>query len=242
MIRSLDTILSLEIVEKLNIYKALLNEWNRRTTLVQEDTLREFDQRHVFDSLQLIPIIHEIYKLNISKHCSEVVIDFSSMEAKESPFDDYIDMGFRLDQPPESIKDLIIIDVGTGAGLPGMILSICGFSSVTLCESNLRKCIFLEEVARQTNTTVTILNQRVEIVTEKYDIVLSRACSSLEELLQITNTLSKDNNTYGLFHKGRSWVNEVNDAQKNWDFKKKIYNSITTTDGVIVGCFNLKKR
>lgn len=242
MIPSLDNIVSCETIEKINIYKNLLSDWNRRTALVQEDTLREFETRHVLDSLQIIPIIHEMSKVIGLKGISDGINGSDKYELYESPFMGFIGNGFRLDQPSEYIRDLSIIDVGTGAGFPGMILSLCGFSSVTLCESNTKKCIFLEELARQMGIHVNIRNERVENVSDKFDIVVSRACTNLEKLLKIMNTIASSIYTYGIFHKGRSWQVEVSEAQQDWVFRAQVYNSMTSPDGVLVGCLYLNKR
>lgn len=54
-----------------------------------------------------------------------------------------------------------VIDVGTGAGFPGMILSLCGYD-VTMIESRRKRCAFLETVARSCETSCRIWNCRVE--------------------------------------------------------------------------------
>jgi 16S rRNA (guanine527-N7)-methyltransferase len=54
-----------------------------------------------------------------------------------------------------------IIDVGTGAGFPGMILSLCGYD-VTIIESRRKRCAFLETAARGCGVICSILNCRVE--------------------------------------------------------------------------------
>ena len=55
-----------------------------------------------------------------------------------------------------------ILDIGSGAGFPGMILAMMGNNNVNLIESDQKKCIFMREVARLTNTKVKIYNCRIE--------------------------------------------------------------------------------
>ena len=55
-----------------------------------------------------------------------------------------------------------LVDIGSGAGLPGLILAILGFEDVMLIESDGRKCAFLKEAARVTGTAVKIHHGRAE--------------------------------------------------------------------------------
>jgi 16S rRNA (guanine527-N7)-methyltransferase len=54
-----------------------------------------------------------------------------------------------------------VIDVGTGAGFPGMILAICGFE-ITMVESRRKRCAFLETAARTCSVSCRIVNSRIE--------------------------------------------------------------------------------
>ncbi len=82
-----------------------------------------------------------------------------------------------------------LLDIGTGAGFPGVPLKICDPSiRLTLVESNGKKVSFLKELCRKLNLDATILNVRVESLGEKhrsaFDIVVSRAGLRLPELLK----------------------------------------------------------
>src|SRR5215469_10920571 len=57
-------------------------------------------------------------------------------------------------------KARVLVDLGSGAGLPGLILAILGVPEVHLLESDGRKCAFLREAARVTEATVTVHAQR----------------------------------------------------------------------------------
>ncbi len=56
----------------------------------------------------------------------------------------------------------VVVDFGSGAGFPGLVLAIMTPARVTLVESNSRKCAFLREAARLTGTHVSIYNDRIE--------------------------------------------------------------------------------
>src|SRR3990167_1950754 len=71
-----------------------------------------------------------------------------------------------------------LIDLGSGAGFPGLVLALCRkeFLRVTLVEADLRKCIFLENVSRETFLNIAIIRSRIEDVSPfKQDIVTARA-------------------------------------------------------------------
>lgn len=248
---NMDDFVSRETIEKIKVYETLLKQWNRRTALVQEDTIPSFYSRHVLDSLQLIPIIKNIFTIFSSGFDSLdtklISIDPNNTLFKKNTLPNTSSKSQSLSNKTQDINSsqiitsLSILDVGAGAGFPGMILAISGFLNVTLCESNTKKCVFLEEVARQTSTIVTIKNERVENLQKKYDIVVSRACMDLSDLCDVLKNVSRETMSVGIFHKGRSWKDEVNTARKKWDFKMMAYQSITSEDSVVLCLRDLKK-
>lgn len=229
MTPSLEALVSQETLEKFKIYESLLREWNRRTALVQHDTLSDFDNRHILDSLQLIPIIET--------NPSPLLLKASPLNQPETLIPENLR---NLDQPSSTKNDLSFLDVGTGAGFPGMVLAMCGFRKINLCESNQKKCFFLEEVARQTDTPVTLIKGRVENIDKIYDVMLSRACTDLNNLCEtMSNIISPSG--YALFHKGRTWQKEVEFAQQKWNFGVLPYKSITSEESVLLYLYHLKK-
>ena len=227
MLFLLENLVSDATIRKFKIYESLLTEWNNGTSLVQQETLSDFYTRHILDSLQIIPLLDPLIAAGIDLDIAAV---FSAQTI------------VKLDDPVSDIKKISIIDVGTGAGFPGLVLAMCGFSNITLCESNFKKCIFLEEVARQTGTAVAIVNERVEKLPNKFDIVLSRALTELKNLCPIMEQLSRGSNSFGLFHKGKTWNDEVREARKSWDFEMNCYKSLTSDASVIVSLSKLKRR
>ena len=136
-----------------------------------------------------------------------------------------------------------LIDLGSGAGFPGMVLAILGVSNTTLVESNRKKCLFMQEVSRQTSTSVQILNQRVEQITEKYDQVTSRAFASLSQLLEIFKNVSRETNSSGYFLKGERWEEEIELCEdEGWIFSYQATPSLTQERAAIIKVWDVNKK
>jgi len=94
-----------------------------------------------------------------------------------------------------------LVDIGSGAGFPGMVLKIIfPHLDVTLIDSNNKKTKFLNELAQKLNVIVNIVNDRVENFAKdnlnKYDLVTSRAVANLRVLAELSLPIVKEN---GLF-------------------------------------------
>src|SRR5690606_9447814 len=59
-------------------------------------------------------------------------------------------------------KDIHLVDIGSGAGLPGIVLSIAGVRRVTIVESDQRKCSFLLQASKLSSNKIEIVNDRIE--------------------------------------------------------------------------------
>lgn len=132
-----------------------------------------------------------------------------------------------IDTPEQSIAD-----IGAGAGFPGMVLALMGCKNVTLIESDQRKCLFLKDVARKTGANVTILNQRIERVEQKFDLITARALADLSQLLEYVSIISDSGKA--LFLKGQNSKQELNQAQSEYEFAFETYKSMTDTNASIL--------
>lgn len=138
-------------------------------------------------------------------------------------------------------KEKNIADLGSGAGFPGLILALMGYKNVHLIESDTRKVAFLREVARITNTQVTIHNCRIEEANlPKIDIFTSRACAPLDKLLYlIADKVSRE--TICLFHKGKNYSTELEESSIRWQYDIVTMPSIVDSQGVIIKLSNICK-
>jgi 16S rRNA (guanine527-N7)-methyltransferase len=132
------------------------------------------------------------------------------------------------------------IDLGSGAGFPGLVVAIAGAErglKVHLVESNSRKCAFLRQIARLTGSAVTVHEARLEAVIPgfvgKADVVSARALAALDQLLGWTAPLLKAG-TIGLFPKGRDVEAELTEARKQWTFEAETLPSSTDSSARIL--------
>ncbi len=136
-------------------------------------------------------------------------------------------------------KTEAVADLGSGAGIPGLVLALGGHLRADLYESNGKKVAFLREAIRQTNADVKIHQIRLETLEEHLpdrmpDYVTARALAPLEKLLLWAEPLLK-RGAIGLFHKGQDVDSEVNKATKLWKMGAIIrYASMTDSDGAIL--------
>ncbi|MGU3536419.1 16S rRNA (guanine(527)-N(7))-methyltransferase RsmG [Methylobacterium sp. A54F] len=186
---------SRETAERLDLYVAQLQRWQRVKNLVGPATLAEVWTRHVADALQLLALA------------------------------------------PQATRWL---DLGSGAGIPGLILAIAGAErpgfAVDLVESNARKCAFLSEAARLTGAPALVHNARIESVIADHagaEIVCARALAPLTQLLAWTAPLLKSGTT-GLFPKGRDVEAELTEAAQAWRFRYDLLPSQTDSAARIV--------
>tara|TARA_Y100000590_G_scaffold453699_2_gene599198 strand:+ start:1371 stop:1958 length:588 start_codon:yes stop_codon:yes gene_type:complete len=134
-----------------------------------------------------------------------------------------------------------ILDMGTGAGLPGIILAINNFSNISLIDSNIKKINFLNFISDKLNIRVKIYHQRIEsLLNTKFDFLISRALSKLNKLLTYSyRFLKKD--TQLVFLKGLKVDDEIVEAKKTWNFEYDEHKSISDKRGKIIIIRNLKK-
>ena len=127
-----------------------------------------------------------------------------------------------------------LIDLGSGAGLPGLVLAILGASGVELVEADSRKCAFLREAARITEVDVTIRPCRIQAVpSHRADVVTARACAPLERLLGLAAPFLADESEC-LFLKGERVEDELTLARKHWTMAARLCQSRSDPRGVVL--------
>lgn len=135
-----------------------------------------------------------------------------------------------------------VIDLGSGAGFPGLVLAILTPARVLLVESDARKCAFLFEAARVTGVSVDIANARIEsLPPAAYDVVSARALAPLRKLLDYAGKLLAPNGSC-LFLEGRTWRDELTRGAEIWKMRATPISSRSDPTGVVLKIDDLSRR
>jgi 16S rRNA (guanine527-N7)-methyltransferase len=127
-----------------------------------------------------------------------------------------------------------LVDLGSGGGLPGLVLAILGVPGVELVEADSRKSAFLREAARMTGAEVTIRPCRIHAVPpHPADVVTARACAPLDKLLDLAGRFIAPH-TLCLFLKGERFEEELTEACKGWTMCVSVERSLSDRRGVIL--------
>lgn len=127
-----------------------------------------------------------------------------------------------------------LIDLGSGAGFPALVLAIMGARGVELVEADSRKAAFLREAARIAGADVTIRACRIEAVPpRRADVVTARACAPLERLLTLGQRFIGPETTC-LFLKGSRAEEELTTAAKAWTMTVSRHPSLADPSGVVL--------
>ena len=130
------------------------------------------------------------------------------------------------------------VDLGSGGGLPGLVVAILSdeiepVNKLFLVEADVRKAVFLKTVCRELGLKVEVYNNRIEeLPPMSANIVSARALAPLKTLcLYAKNHLEKDG--VAVFAKGENWKAELVEAQKKWIFNYEAVKS-TLHEGSVV--------
>lgn len=110
------------------------------------------------------------------------------------------------------------VDVGTGAGFPGVVIKICEPElDVYLIEPLKKRCVFLNELIQLLNLkNIHVINERAENYSlknrEKYDFVTARAVTNLPNLIEVCGAMVKKDG-YFIALRGLNGKNELIDAK-----------------------------
>ena len=138
-------------------------------------------------------------------------------------------------------KPLTILDVGSGAGFPGLVLDIMGLGTSHMVESNGRKCTFMRHVSRETSATAQIHAVRIEEMTPfPVDVITSRACASVAQLLNWAVPFLEYSPEIWLL-KGETAEEELTQAQACWSMNASRFDSLSDPSGVILRLRSIKK-
>ena len=134
------------------------------------------------------------------------------------------------------------VDIGSGAGLPGVVLAILTQAPVTLIEPRTLRIDFLQRVKEELNLdNLTIVKGKAEGAQGRYDNITARAVANLDKLLGMTRHLSHSG-TRWVLPKGENAKVELESAQKSWQGRFDLVSSQTHPGASIVIAEGVRSR
>ena len=127
------------------------------------------------------------------------------------------------------------VDIGSGAGLPGMVIALLSEGPITLIEPRRLRADFLTAAAAELGLAerVTVLQAKAERVTGRFDVITARAVATLDGFLTISAHLSTPETNWVL-PKGRNAQSELAQAKLNWQCEARVEQSCTDVDSKIL--------
>lgn len=138
-------------------------------------------------------------------------------------------------------KQLSLLDIGSGAGFPGLVLSTMNVATAHMVESVGRKCVFMRQVVRETGADAEIHNVRIEEIDPfSVDIITSRACARILQLINWSEPFLQYSPEIWLL-KGELADEELTEAQAYWKMDIDRFQSQSDPSGVILRLRGIEK-
>ena len=169
------------------------------------DKLVKFCDDNFDDGKLILTKLYEYKKILIKENQNMNLIGKSTLiDLDERHLLDCIQIVKYLPQHEKSV-----MDIGTGAGLPGIILSIIGFKNLHLVEKSPKKSFFLENCKLRLGLNYVVHNKSIsEISNLNVDCITARAFASIEKIILMTKKIINKQTKFILL-KGRSYLTEL---------------------------------
>ena len=158
----------------------------------------------------------------------------------------FLDSSQVIDFVDKNIKS--VIDLGSGAGFPGLIIAILAKDrkirlKVKLIEKSTKKASFLRAIVNYLNLNVEVLNINALTHAKKLeaDLIVARAFKPLKIILQFLDKNTKNWKKVFLFL-GKTGQDELLQASKSWHIKYKQRMSLTSSDSMVIEINKLEKK
>ena len=210
---------------------------------------------------QILNSYSKISKLNVSREtCNELESLISMIQEKNQE----INLISREIFEKESIRERHIIDsaqiidfidlninttcdLGTGGGMPGLIVAIVmkklkNDMKITLYEKSFHKCVFLKEVSKKMNLNTDVIQKDIFTVKNiETGTIMSRAFKPMPIILDLVNQNFRKYKNIILFM-GKTGRKILNDTLKEWDLEYEEKKSLTNVDSFILNIKKIKKK
>ena len=145
-------------------------------------------------------------------------------------------------------NDQVLLDLGSGAGFPGLILGIAARENkialkIKIVEKSPKKISFLKKLNKKLNLNVEYVEQNIltQPINLDADVIVARAFNPLQVILELIHSKAKNWRKTFVFQ-GKTGVSELLQASKSWDIKYKQRVSITNNDSFIMEINKLEKK
>jgi len=138
-------------------------------------------------------------------------------------------------------------DLGTGGGMPGLIVAIVlkkikNHMKINLYEKSYHKCVFLKEVSKKLNLNTEVIQKDIFTVKNiETGTIMSRAFKPLPEILELVSQNFRKYKNIILFM-GKTGRKTLNDTIKGWDLDYEEKKSLTNNDSFILNIKKIKKK
>ena len=145
------------------------------------------------------------------------------------------------------LKSNTTCDLGTGGGMPGLIMAIVmkkikNEMRINLYEKSYHKCLFLKEVSKKLNLNTDIIQKDIfKVKNIETGTIMSRAFKPMPIILDLVNQNFKKYKNIILFM-GRTGKKILNDTLKEWDLDYEEKKSLTSDDSFILNIKKIKKK
>jgi 16S rRNA (guanine527-N7)-methyltransferase len=153
-----------------------------------------------------------------------------------------VDSAQLLDHMPPGARTWL--DIGSGAGLPGIVIALVSDLAVTMVEPRRRRVEFLRSAtdALGLSSRVTIVGSKIErLAPALYDVISARAVASLETLFEISTPFAKTE-TRWILPKGRGAHEELASTQRTWQGQFRTVPSVTDAEAAIIIADGVRRR
>lgn len=135
------------------------------------------------------------------------------------------------------------LDIGTGAGFPGLVVAALTERDVILTEPRGRRSEFLRYCVEELNVSgrTTVMTTKIERVTTPAAVISARAVAKLDILFAAAQQCYTWN-TLWLFPKGRSAVEEIASARETWHGRFHVERSVTDEESLVVVAKEVSRR
>ena len=232
LIEALDV--SRETLERLDVFRRMVIAENERQNLVSAGSIGQFWVRHIADSAQL-SVFGSRGGAEARRAPSASPLPFRGGAGGGEPGKDSLYAQLPTPTPPLKGRGFNWLDLGTGAGLPGIVIAILQDTPITMVESRRLRVEFLESVKAELGLShATILCSKLEsLKPTPFAVISARAFAPLHRLLPLAHSFSTAE-TVWLLPKGRKAREEIASVEPDWSGMFHVEQSLTDPESAIV--------